>query len=147
MPPPEFEGVIFDDGVVVELATHEYVQAACPDSVLGTHRSRLASRPLVQGELQVLQQLGGGVGRPQGFPRWAGGQHRDRGSIDVQSLHTGLTDFARKSVVVGPLADDPQRSSARVTEPSSTIGAHRQGRALVGRARDHNHDQGVRLAA
>jgi hypothetical protein len=36
-------------------------------------------------------------------------------------------------VVVGPLADDPQRSSARVTEPSSTIGAHRQGRALVGR--------------
>ena len=39
--PPGFEGVIFDvDGVVVELATHEYVQVACRDSVLGTHRQR-----------------------------------------------------------------------------------------------------------
>ena len=41
MPPPGFEGVIFDvDGVVVELAIHEYVQLACRDSVLGTTGSQ-----------------------------------------------------------------------------------------------------------
>ena len=74
---------------------------------------------LVQGELQVLQQLGGGVGGPQGLPCRAGGEQGDRGTVDVEPVDASLTDPPGQRVVVLPVADDPQQRPGHRAQLSS----------------------------